>query len=110
MARGELTCERYAEVAARRCAQQRTLNAFITLEPALVLEQARARDGERRAGARLGALFGLPIPVKDSVNTRDYPTTGGTPALRSFRPQCRCPGRRRAEGGGRDRAGQDQFA
>jgi mandelamide amidase len=24
--------------------------------------------------------------VKDSVNTRDYPTTGGTPALRNFRP------------------------
>ena len=33
-----------------------------------------------------GRLFGLPIPVKDSVNTRDYPTTGGTPALRNFRP------------------------
>ena len=24
--------------------------------------------------------------MKDSVNTRDYPTTGGTPALRHFRP------------------------
>jgi len=28
----------------------------------------------------------LPVPVKDSVNTKDYPTTGGTPALRYFRP------------------------
>jgi Asp-tRNA(Asn)/Glu-tRNA(Gln) amidotransferase A subunit family amidase len=87
MVRGELTCERYAEALLDRCAQHRTLNAFITLEPALVLEQARARDGERRAGAKPGALFGLPIPVKDSVNTRDYPTTGGTPALRTFRPR-----------------------
>jgi mandelamide amidase len=52
-----------------------------------VLEDARARDRERRAGAKLGPLFGLPIPVKDSVNTRDYPTTGGTPALRNFRPR-----------------------
>jgi indoleacetamide hydrolase len=86
MTRGELTCERYAQALLDRCAQQRALNAFITLESALVLEQARARDGERRAGAKPGALFGLPIPVKDSVNTRDYPTTGGTPALRSFRP------------------------
>jgi indoleacetamide hydrolase len=91
MARGELTCERYAEALLERCAQQRILNAFITLEPALVLEQARARDGERRAGAKPGALFGLPIPVKDSVNTRDYPTTGGTPALRTFRPRADAP-------------------
>jgi mandelamide amidase len=91
MARGELTCERYAQALLDRCAQQRTLNAFITLEPALVLEQARARDGERRAGAKPGALFGLPIPVKDSVNTRDYPTTGGTPALRTFRPHADAP-------------------
>jgi mandelamide amidase len=31
-------------------------------------------------------LHGLPIPVKDSVNTKDYPTTGGTTALRDFSP------------------------
>jgi indoleacetamide hydrolase len=91
MARGEVTCERYAQALLDRCAQQRSLNAFITLEPTLVLEQARARDRERRAGAKPGALFGLPIPVKDSVNTRDYPTTGGTPALRTFRPQADAP-------------------
>src|SRR6202167_5738678 len=91
MARGEVTCERYAQALLDRCAQQRSLNASIALEPALVLEQARARDGERRAGAKPGALFGLPIPVKDSVNTRDYPTTGGTPALRSFRPHADAP-------------------
>ncbi len=87
MTRGELTCERYAQALLERCAQQKNLNAFITLEPARVLEQARARDGERRAGAKPGPLFGLPIPVKDSVNTSDYPTTGGTPALRTFRPR-----------------------
>ena len=91
MARGELSCERYAQALLDRCAQQRSLNAFITLEPALVLEHARARDDERRAGATPGALFGLPIPVKDSVNTRDYPTTGGTPALRTFRPRADAP-------------------
>jgi indoleacetamide hydrolase len=91
MTRGEITCERYAEALLERCARQRTLNAFITLEPDLVLQQARARDGERRAGAKPGALFGLPIPVKDSVNTRDYPTTGGTPALRTFRPHADAP-------------------
>ena len=28
----------------------------------------------------------MPIPIKDSVNTRDYPTSGGTPALMDFYP------------------------
>src|ERR1700680_2222959 len=86
MVRGELTAERYAAALLARCESQRALNAFITLEPERVLEHARACDLKRRSGAKLGPLFGLPIPVKDSVNTRDYPTTGGTPALRHFRP------------------------
>ncbi len=91
MSRGELRAERYAQALLARCEAAHALNAFITLEPERVLEDARARDRERQAGARPGMLFGLGIPVKDSVNTRDYPTTGGTPALRQFRPQQDAP-------------------
>jgi len=87
MSQGSFTSERYAEALLARCQAAHGLNAFITLEPARVLEDARARDRERLAGAKPGPLFGLPIPVKDSVNTRDYPTTAGTPALRHFRPK-----------------------
>ena len=87
MQRGELTCEQYARALLERCRAASALNAFITLDPDRVLEDARARDRERRAGAPPGPLFGLPIPVKDSVNTRDYPTTGGTPALKNFHPK-----------------------
>jgi indoleacetamide hydrolase len=86
MSQGTVSSERYAQALLARCQSAHGLNAFITLEPARVLEAARARDRERLAGATLGPLFGLPIPVKDSVNTRDYPTTGGTPALRHFHP------------------------
>src|ERR1700730_5006534 len=91
MVRGELTAERYAGALLARCESQHALNAFITLEPERVLEHARACDQQRRSGAKLGPLFGLPIPVKDSVNTKDYPTTGGTPALRHFRPAADAP-------------------
>ncbi|HME40294.1 MAG TPA: amidase family protein [Steroidobacteraceae bacterium] len=87
MSQGALTSERYAQALLAKCQSARALNAFITLEPARVLEAARACDRARLAGAKPGPLFGLPIPVKDSVNTRDYPTTGGTPALRHFRPK-----------------------
>ena len=86
MSNGSLSAERYAGALLSRCHAARALNAFITLDPDRVLEDARARDRERLSGRKTGALFGLPIPVKDSVNTGDYPTTAGTPALRHFRP------------------------
>jgi Asp-tRNA(Asn)/Glu-tRNA(Gln) amidotransferase A subunit family amidase len=86
MSRGELTCERYAAALLARCEATRSLNAWITIEPDRVLAAARACDLARQAGAHPGALFGLPIPVKDSVNTAGYPTTAGTPALRRFHP------------------------
>ena len=86
MSHGELTVERYASVLLERCKQASALNAFITLEPDRVLQAARACDLHRQRGGKTGPLFGLPIPVKDSVNTKDYPTTAGTPALRHFRP------------------------
>jgi indoleacetamide hydrolase len=91
MTSGELSCEQYATALLERCAQIRALNAFISLNPAQVLADARQRDAERRAGHPPGLLFGLPIPVKDSVNTRDYPTTAGTPALRHFHPAADAP-------------------
>ena len=84
---GEFTAERYASAILERCQQCKGLNAFITLPQEQVLEAARAADRLRASGAKLGALHGLPIPVKDSVNTKDMPTTGGTPALRNFRPK-----------------------
>jgi mandelamide amidase len=86
IARGDFTAEQYADVLLARCAATRSLNAFITLEPDRVLEAARQCDRTRRAGKPTGPLLGLPIPVKDSVSTRDYPTTAGTPALRNFHP------------------------
>lgn len=86
MQRGDMTAEAYATALLERCAAGRHLNAFITLQPDRVLEAARNADSKRASGATPGPLHGLPIPVKDSVNTRDYPTTGGTLALRDFVP------------------------
>jgi len=91
MSQGEITAERYTEALLARCKAAQALNAFITLDPQRVLEDARNRDRERRDGMTPGPLFGLPVPVKDSVNTMDYPTTGGTPALRHFRPKDDAP-------------------
>jgi mandelamide amidase len=51
----------------------------------MVLQAAQSMDKARVAGRPLGILHGLPIPVKDSVNTKDFPTSNGTRALRDFK-------------------------
>ena len=85
--KGEVTAEAYAAALLEQCQRARALNAFITLPRERVLEAARAADRLRTSGGKLGPLHGLPIPVKDSVNTKDMPTTGGTSALRNFQPK-----------------------
>lgn len=91
MHRGELRAEAYAGALLARAKQCESLNAFISLQPELVLEAARNADRQRASGAALGPLHGLPMPIKDSVNTKDLPTTGGAPALRNFRPRADAP-------------------
>jgi mandelamide amidase len=95
---GELGVVEHAQATIERVESAKALNAFITFDPEQVLIDARRLA--RNRSARAGALFGIPIPVKDSVNTAQYPTTGGTPALRHFRPRSDAPivARLRAEG------------
>ena len=87
MVRGDIEAEDYARALLDRSARLQALNAFRILVPDDVLETARAADLRRASGATLGALHGLPIPVKDSVNTALYATSDGTAILRDFRPK-----------------------
>jgi amidase len=59
------------------------LNAMIVLNPR-ALEEADARDAERKAGRVRGPLHGIPIVVKDNYATVDMPTTAGSLALSGF--------------------------
>ena len=87
MRNGEIKAEDYARALLDRAQQLNGLNAFRTLDVAMVLEAARAADKARASGVALGALYGLPIPVKDSVNSKALPTSYGTRAFRDFRPK-----------------------
>jgi mandelamide amidase len=90
---GDFSAEEYSRALLERCMSAKSLNAFITLEPEQVLRDARAADKLRAKGGAesTGVLHGLPVPIKDCVNTRDYPTTAGTDALRHFRPAADAP-------------------
>ena len=61
------------------------LGAVLALNPD-VLGAARALDAERRAGKLRGPLHGIPLLIKDNIETRDpLPTTAGSLALASAR-------------------------
>lgn len=57
------------------------LRSVIAVNPQ-ALAEARASDARRRAGRPLGPLDGVPVLVKDNIETRDQPTTAGSLALK----------------------------
>ncbi len=58
------------------------INAFLFLNPN-VLDQARQLDTSHDAR---GPLFGVPVLLKDNIDTADMPTTAGSVALRGSIP------------------------
>jgi indoleacetamide hydrolase len=87
MRNGDIKAEDYARALVDRAQQLASLNVFRTLDREMVLEAARNADKRRTSGAQLGVLHGLPMPVKDSVNTKALPTSNGTRALANFKPK-----------------------
>jgi Asp-tRNA(Asn)/Glu-tRNA(Gln) amidotransferase A subunit family amidase len=64
-----------------------SVHAFIHLDPAHALAQADALDRHKAGGGRLGPLHGLPVGIKDIIDTADYPAECGSQALAGRRPQ-----------------------
>lgn len=64
-----------------------TVQAWAFLDPAYALQQARAADEARGRGEPSGALHGVPVGVKDIIDTVDMPTEDGTPLHAGRRPE-----------------------
>jgi len=67
---------------ARIALREPTVGAWEHLDPDQALAEARRRDAERP----LGPLHGVPLGVKDIIDTFDMPTRCGSPIYRDRRP------------------------
>ncbi|MGE0874951.1 MAG: amidase [Burkholderiales bacterium] len=76
---GAISSEQLVEACLARVREaDPVVQAWAHLDPEHALAQARARDQDRREGRPTGPLHGIPVGVKDIMDTLDYPTEDGT--------------------------------
>jgi amidase len=63
-----------------------TFRSVLAINPRAIAD-ARARDAERAAGRARGPFHGVPIVLKDNIDTTELPSTGGSLALVDHRPR-----------------------
>src|SRR5688500_10734399 len=89
LAKGTLTSERLVQMFLARIQafdrQGPMLRSVITINPRAI-ETARALDAERKTKGPRSPLHGIPIVVKDNIDTADLPTTGGSVLLEGSIP------------------------
>ncbi|MEV0264740.1 amidase [Streptomyces sp. NPDC050617] len=86
MAEGELTSSALTSAYLRRIRTvDPAVHAVLRTDPT-ALRQAAASDARHRHGHARGPLDGIPVLLKDNVNTRGLPTTAGSLALAGSPP------------------------
>ena len=65
---------------------EESIGAWAHLDRDVAMAQARAADEFRRRGLETGPLHGLPVGIKDIIDTADYPTERGTVLHQGRRP------------------------
>ena len=63
------------------------LNAVVTLVADRAMDEARAADARQAKGEPLGPLHGVPVTIKDSIETAGILSTGGTTGLSNHVPE-----------------------
>ncbi len=87
--KGELTAIKLVQIYLDRIAKydaKTGLNSFITVASRQALKQAKRLDGLARENKFAGPLHGIPVAVKDNLDTVEMVTTGGSKILAKWRP------------------------
>lgn len=88
IAKGEITSVMLVEACLARITERdETVQAWEHLDPEYALAQARAADERRAHDPSTGPLHGIPVGIKDIIDTSDFPTENGTPAHKGRQPR-----------------------
>src|SRR5258708_6783794 len=80
---GGITCEQVARSCIERVKQRdAVVKAWSYFDPDLILQQAQELDTR----SHRGPLHGVPVGIKDIIDTYDMPTEMGSPIYRGHRP------------------------
>src|SRR5689334_2579205 len=83
IASGKATCVEVARACLDHIAErEKVVGAWHFLDADLVIKQAQALDQR----STIGALHGVPVAIKDIIDTHDMPTEYGSPIYRGHRP------------------------
>jgi len=87
IARGSIKAVELADACLEAITEREpAVGAWAHLDPAYVINQAEALDRYRASGRAIGPLHGVPIGLKDIIDTRDFPTENGTVCDSGRRP------------------------
>jgi len=84
---GEITSEELTRACLARIADREdVVHAWVNFKPETALRQARAADAAMAQGDQLGPLHGVPVGLKDIIDTHDFPTESGSRLFAGRRP------------------------
>lgn len=84
--RGDITSEALVDACLARIAERESdVGAWAHVDPDFAREEARAADNARRSGRGTGPLHGVPIGVKDIIDTAGRPTEHGSAIFKGRR-------------------------
>lgn len=87
IAEGEVTSVMLVEACLARIKERdESVQAWEHLNDEFALAQARMADERRAQDMSVGPLHGVPVGIKDIIDTRDFPTENGTPAHAGRQP------------------------
>ena len=87
IARGETSSEELVRACLDRIAAlEPQVQAWAFLDRERALEQAKAADALRKEGKGVGPLHGVPVGIKDIIDTADMPTENGCRAHKGRQP------------------------
>jgi Asp-tRNA(Asn)/Glu-tRNA(Gln) amidotransferase A subunit family amidase len=86
--RGDLSSEALVGAALQRIAEREPqVQAWTFLDRDRALAQAKAADEQRREGKGVGQLHGVPVGIKDIIDTADMPTENGSAFFKGRQPR-----------------------